>query len=60
MPLLTRPPRLPTVARGMTKAKTESLIQIERVAGRIYLIRGMKVMVDFDLAELYAVETRFR
>ena len=42
----------------MSKAKTESLIPIERVASRIYLVRGMKVMFDFDLADLYAVETK--
>jgi hypothetical protein len=30
-------------------------IQVER---RIYLIRGQKVMLDFELAELYRVETR--
>jgi hypothetical protein len=30
-------------------------VQVER---RIYLIRGEKVMLDFDLAELYRVETR--
>jgi ORF6N domain len=42
----------------MAKAKTDSLIPIERAASRIYLIRGMKVMFDFDLAELYAVETK--
>jgi hypothetical protein len=42
----------------MAKAKTDSLIPIERVASRIYLIRGMKVMFDFDLAELYTVETK--
>jgi ORF6N domain len=30
----------------------------ERIASRIYLIRGQKVMLDFDLAELYGVETR--
>ena len=30
-------------------------IQAER---RIYLLRGQRVMLDFDLAELYAVETR--
>ncbi|MGH9325807.1 MAG: ORF6N domain-containing protein [Terriglobia bacterium] len=42
----------------MAKARTESLISIERVTGRIYLIRGSKVMFDFDLADLYAVETK--
>ena len=31
------------------------LIQVER---RILLIRGQNVMLDFDLAELYGVETR--
>jgi len=30
-------------------------IQAER---RIYLVRGQKVMLDYDLADLYAVETR--
>ncbi|MFZ1371408.1 MAG: ORF6N domain-containing protein, partial [Ferruginibacter sp.] len=25
---------------------------------KIYLIRGQKVMLDFDLAELYALETK--
>jgi phage regulator Rha-like protein len=34
------------------------LIPIEAVASRIYLIRGHKVMLDRDLAELYGVETR--
>ena len=31
------------------------LIQVEQ---RIFLIRGQNVMLDFDLAELYGVETR--
>ena len=31
---------------------------VERVERRIYLIRGQKVMLDADLAELYEVETR--
>ena len=30
----------------------------ERIETRIYLIRGKKVMIDRDLAELYRVETR--
>ena len=29
----------------------------ERVASRIYLIRGQKVMLSWDLAELYGVDT---
>jgi len=30
----------------------------ERIIGRIFLIRGKKVMFDRDLAELYGVETK--
>jgi hypothetical protein len=33
-------------------------IPIERIEGVIFLIRGEKVMLDRDLAELYGVETR--
>lgn len=41
-----------------TKIKTLSIIPSERIAGKIYLIRGEKVMFDRDLAALYGVETR--
>ncbi len=34
------------------------LVLIERIAGKIYLIRGTKTMLDRDLAELYGVETK--
>jgi hypothetical protein len=37
--------------------KTE-LIPVEVIERKIYLIRGHKVMLDSDLAELYKVETR--
>ena len=30
----------------------------ENIINKIYIIRGMKVMLDKDLAELYAVETK--
>lgn len=33
-------------------------IPIERIADRIFFIRGKKVMFDKDLAELYGVETK--
>jgi hypothetical protein len=33
-------------------------MQIEKIQTKIYEIRGQKVMLDFDLAELYEVETR--
>lgn len=35
-----------------------NLITLEDIAKRIYFIRGIKVMLDRDLAELYEVETR--
>ena len=38
---------------------TEStLIPVERIERRILLLRGQKVMLDFDLAGLYEVETK--
>ncbi len=36
----------------------KDLILKERIEKKIYLIRGQKVMLDKDLAELYGVETR--
>ena len=41
-----------------SKTKTTSLIPDERIINRIFFIRGKKVMIDRDLAELYGVETR--
>ena len=34
------------------------IVPIERVTEKIYLIRGTRVMLDKDLAELYGVETK--
>ena len=34
------------------------LVSIESITGLIYFIRGRKVMIDHDLAELYGVETK--
>ena len=43
-------------------AKTKKLLQLsvfdEKVMNKIYLIRGEKVMLDRDLAEMYGVETK--
>ena len=33
-------------------------VTVETITGKIYLIRGTKVMLDRDLAELYGVETK--
>jgi len=38
---------------GKSITITDSLIE-----NRIYLVRGQKVMLDIDLAEMYSVETR--
>jgi len=35
-----------------------SIVPVGRIEQRIFLIRGQKVMLDADLAELYGVETR--
>lgn len=32
-------------------------VPVEIVKGKIYLLRGLKVLLDVDLAELYGVET---
>ena len=42
----------------MAKTNKELMIPDELVMNRIYLVRGQKVMLDRDLAELYGVETK--
>jgi hypothetical protein len=42
--------------RKMKDAK--SLVPVELIEKKIYLIRGQKVLLDRDLAELYRVETK--
>ena len=42
----------------MAKTKKELMIPDELVMNKIYVIRGKKVMLDEDLAELYQVETK--
>ncbi len=36
----------------------ESLIPIERIEQKIYVIRGERIMLDSDLAEIYGVTTK--
>jgi hypothetical protein len=38
--------------------KSETLVPVEIIQNKIYLIRGHKVMLDRDLAELYCVSTK--
>jgi hypothetical protein len=37
---------------------SKEIIPIDRIAQSIFVLRGQKVMLDFDLAALYEVETR--
>jgi len=39
--------------------KKKNLIPQEVIISKIFLIRGQKVMIDRDLAELYGVETKY-
>jgi len=39
-------------------AKSKALVKVGKIRQRILLIRGVKVMVDADLAEAYGVPTR--
>ncbi len=39
-------------------SKSSQLIPIASIAQRILFLRGQKVMIDADLAELYGVETK--
>ena len=48
----------PNFEMNLTKLPYEKNDTYRKIASKIYLIRGMKVMLDRDLAELYAVETR--
>jgi len=54
----TFPPFLVISQRNRKMLKTASLISVERIEQSILLIRGQKVMLDRDLAQLYGVETR--
>ena len=38
--------------------KETALIKLENIQNRIYTIRGLQVIIDRDLADLYHVETR--
>jgi hypothetical protein len=42
----------------MNKDEFMSIVPSERIEKSIYIIRGYKVLLDRDLAELYGVETR--
>ncbi len=43
---------------GSEMKRSDSIIPVERIEKAILVIRGQKVMLDRDLAELYGVETK--
>lgn len=45
-------------AKSTASASTLALVTHERIDRRVLLVRGQKVLLDSDLAELYGVETR--
>lgn len=42
----------------MSKTDQSIIVEEEVIVSRIYVVRGKKVMVDRDLAELYGVATK--
>lgn len=42
----------------MAKQELQVLVTEQKILNRIYVVRGEKVMLDRDLAELYGVETK--
>jgi hypothetical protein len=49
---------IPTYGSISKMAESKSLIPSEIIEKRIFLLRGQKVMLSSDLAELYQVEPR--
>ena len=44
--------------REKEERKMNEMMPLEKIESRIYMIRGKKVMLDCDLAEMYGVDTR--
>ncbi len=42
----------------MSKNEIIKLVEEEKIMNKIHVIRNHKVMLDFDLAEMYSVETK--
>lgn len=42
----------------MAKKELQTLVMEQKILNRIYVLRGQKVMLDTDLAEMYKVETK--
>lgn len=46
------------MAKGTNIVKMVSSPEVEEIRSRIYIVRGVPVMFDFDLARYYGIETR--
>ncbi|MFM9909688.1 MAG: ORF6N domain-containing protein [Chitinophagaceae bacterium] len=42
----------------MAKKEVQILVMEQKILNRIYVVRGQKIMLDEDLAEMYKVETK--
>ena len=42
----------------MAKKELQALVMEQKILGRLYVVRGEKIMLDRELAELYGVEKR--
>ena len=42
----------------MTRKELQTIVAEQKILHRIFVIRGQKVMIDDDLAEMYSVETK--
>jgi hypothetical protein len=42
----------------MVKKELQALVTEQKILNRIYVVRGEKIMLDRDLAELFGIETR--
>ncbi|HEY7090150.1 MAG TPA: ORF6N domain-containing protein [Tepidisphaeraceae bacterium] len=47
-----------SILKGESHMGDRAIIPVERIEGNIFLIRGEKVMLDSDLAELYGESTK--
>ena len=42
----------------MAKKELQAIVMEQKILNRIYVVRGQKIMLDEDLAEMYKVETK--
>ena len=45
-------------AKNNTKISTKNQLSLNSIRNKVYIIRGVQVMLDFDLAEIYGYEVK--